>query len=144
MLHGKADLATAAEGSLMFAATKGEPAAIVATISTEAGAHGIVVRKDGGIAVPADLNGKRIGATLGTSSHFFLDAVLVERKLPAREVHIMDFKPEQMAEALLAGEVDAVSTWEPYLGRLREALGEASAVIRSDGNFFVTFNVAGW
>jgi NitT/TauT family transport system substrate-binding protein len=143
MLQGRADFATAAEGPLMFAVMKGAPAAIVATISTESGAHGIVARKDRGIAAPADLKGKRIGATLGTSSHFFIDVVLVERKVPAREVHIMNFRPEQMADALLAGKVDAVSTWEPYFGLSKEALGDAGAVMRTDGNFFVTFNVVG-
>jgi len=143
MLREEVDLATAAETPLMHAVMKGQPVSIVATISTESRDHGIVARKDRGISTPADLKGKRIGATVGTSSHFLVDVILVGSKILPQEVQIINLKPEQMAEALLKGEVDAVSTWEPHLGQLTQALGDGGAALRGDTPNIVSFNVAG-
>jgi NitT/TauT family transport system substrate-binding protein len=118
-LEGRADLATVADIPIMFAVTKGQPVSIVATISTVEKDPGIIGRKDKGILTLASLNGKRIGVTLGTSGHFVLDAFLIRQKLSTDDVTLLDQKPEEHADALMKGDIDAVATWEPYLGMLR-------------------------
>lgn len=143
MLREEADLATVAETPLMHAVMKGQPVSVVVTISTESRDHGIVARKDRAISTPGDLKGKRIGATIGTTSHFLIDVILVGNKISPQEVRIINLKPEQMADALLKGEVDAVSTWEPLLSQLTQALGDAGAALHGDVPNTVSFNVAG-
>src|SRR6266571_1419616 len=78
-LEGRAELATVADIPIMFAVMKGHPVSIVATISTVEKDPGVIGRKDKGIVTLANLNGKRIGVTLGTSAHFMLDALLIRQ-----------------------------------------------------------------
>jgi NitT/TauT family transport system substrate-binding protein len=67
LLEGKADVPTAADTAIMFAVTGGKRIHIIATIATSNKGMAIVARQDRGIAVPADLKGKRIGLPL---AHF--------------------------------------------------------------------------
>jgi NitT/TauT family transport system substrate-binding protein len=142
-LEGRADLATAADIPIMFAVTKGHPLSIVATIATVEKDPGVIGRKDKGVLTLASLNGKRIGVTLGTSGHFVLDAFLIRQKLSADDVTLRDLQPQELAEALLKGDVDAVATWEPYLGVLRTQLGTNGMVFYSEGIYELPFNIVG-
>jgi NitT/TauT family transport system substrate-binding protein len=142
-LEGRAELATVADIPIMFAVMKGHPVSIVATIFAEEKDPGVIGRKDKGILTPADLNGKRIGVTLGTSGHFMLDALLLRHKLSTDDVTLHGLQPQELAEALLQGDVDAVATWEPYLGALRTQLGANGTIFDSEGIYEVPFNIAG-
>jgi len=142
-LAGRAALATVADIPIMFAVTKGQPVSIVATISTVERDPGIIGRKDKGVLTLASLNGKRIGVTLGTSGHFVLDAFLIRQKLSTDDVTLRDLQPEELAEALVKGDVDAVATWEPYLGSLRTQLGANGTIFYSEGIYELPFNIAG-
>src|SRR5438128_7053567 len=142
-LEGRAELATVADIPIMFAVTKGQPVSIVATIFTGKKDPGIIGRKDKGIVTLAHLNGKRIGVTLGTSGHFVLDTLLLLAKLSPDDVTLRDLQPQELADALLHGDVDAVATWEPYLGSLRTQLGANGMLVDSEGIYEVPFNIAG-
>jgi NitT/TauT family transport system substrate-binding protein len=142
-LEGQAELATVADIPIMFAVTKGQPVSIVATIFTVERDPGIIGRKDKGVLTLASLNGKRIGVTLGTSGHFVLDAFLIRQKLSTDDVTLRDLQPEELAEALAKGDVDAVATWEPYLGSLRTQLGVNGTIFYSEGIYELPFNIAG-
>jgi len=142
-LEGRADLATVADIPVMFAVTKGQPVSVVATIFTVERDPGIIGRKDKGVSTLASLNGKRIGVTLGTSGHFVLDTFLIRQKLSTDDVTVRDLQPEELADALVKGEVDAIATWEPYLGTLRTQLGENGIIFYGDGIYELAFNIAG-
>jgi len=142
-LAGRAELATVADIPIMFAVMKGHPMSIVATIFTEEKNPGVIGRKDKGILTLASLNGKRIGVTLGTSGHFVLDAFLIREKLSTDDVTLRDLQPQELADALLKGDVDAVATWEPYLGSLRTQLGANGMIFYSEGIYELPFNIAG-
>jgi len=142
-LNGRAELATVADIPIMFAAMNGQPVSVVASIFKAERDQAIVARKDRGIAAPADLKGKRVGVTLGTSGNFFLDAFTNRQKLSANAVMAVDLKPEAITGALLSGEVDAISTWEPYLGMARTQLGSNAAMFYGEGVYEVIFNLAG-
>jgi NitT/TauT family transport system substrate-binding protein len=142
-LEGRANLATVADIPIMFAVAKGWPVSIVATISTVERDPGIVGRKDKGVLTLENLHGKRIGVTLGTSGHFVLDAFLIRQKLSTDDVTLLDQQPQDHAEALAKGEVDAVATWEPYLGALRAQLGTNGTIFYSEGIYELPFNIAG-
>jgi ABC-type nitrate/sulfonate/bicarbonate transport systems, periplasmic components len=142
-LEGRAELATVADIPIMFAVLKGQPVSIVATIFTVEKDPGIIGRKDKGVLTLASLNGKRIGVTLGTSGHFVLDAFLIRQKLSTDDVTLRDLQPQELAEALLQGDVDAVATWEPYLGTLRTQLGANGMIFYSEGIYELPFTIAG-
>jgi NitT/TauT family transport system substrate-binding protein len=143
VVEGRADLATVADIPIMFAVTKGQPVSVVATIFTVEKDPGIIGRRDKGILTLASLKGKRIGVTLGTSGHFVLDTFLIRQKLSTDDVTLRDLQPEELSEALAKGEVDAIATWEPYLGALRTQLGENGMIFYGDGIYELAFNIAG-
>jgi NitT/TauT family transport system substrate-binding protein len=142
-LEGRAELATVADIPIMFAVMKGQPVSIVATIFTVEKDPGIIGRKDKGVLNLENLNGKRIGVTLGTSGHFVLDAFLIRQKLSTDDVTLRDLQPQELVDALLQGDVDAVAIWEPYLGALRAQLGANGMVFYSEGIYELPFSIAG-
>ena len=132
VLEGKAELATVAELPIMFAAMGGQPVMVLANMFRAERDSGIIVRKDRGIAAPADLKGKRVGVQLGTAAHFMLDIFLSLQKLSTRDVTLVDLQTHELSKALSQGVVDAVATWEPHLDSIRAALGPNGTVFYSE------------
>ena len=142
-LSGKAQLATTADIPIMFAAMKNVPVTIIATIFKTEKDHGIVGRRDSGIGAPASLKGKRIGVTLSTSGHFVLDAFLNRQRLSERDVTVRNLRPDEFAGALARGEVDAIATWEPFLGALLAQLDGNGTVFYGEDIYEIPYNIAG-
>jgi ABC-type nitrate/sulfonate/bicarbonate transport system substrate-binding protein len=141
VLEGKADLATAAETPLMFAALDGEKFFIVAGIFTTSRNNAIIGRRDLGISQAADLRGKRIGYTPGTTGEFFLDSFLTANGITVKEVQLVPIKPEEIAAALTEGKVDAVSCWNFSLTILRRGLGPQGVTFFDPQIYTQTFNL---
>jgi ABC-type nitrate/sulfonate/bicarbonate transport system substrate-binding protein len=72
----------------------------------------IVARKDRDIHEPADLRGKRIGFCPNTSSEYYLLAFLLLNKIPRAEVTMVSFPAADLVDAIVKGNVDAVSGWD--------------------------------
>ncbi len=53
----------------------------------------------------------------------------------------MNLAPGRIVDALLSGEVDAVSTWAPYTTILKEKLGRDSSVLDEPGLYRMTWNL---
>lgn len=100
VLEGRADFATVAETPIMFAVLNGEKLYVIATIQTSSKANAIVARKDKGILTPADLKGRTIAATLGTTSEFFMDAYLAGHGIARKNMKVVDLKAEGLSDAL--------------------------------------------
>lgn len=124
MLQGPAELATCAETPVVLAELRGERLSVLARISRSTRTMAVIARKDRGISGPPDLAGKRVGVTLGTSGHFFLDTFMLRHAIDGRKVHLVDLKPDAMAGAIERGEVDAVATWAPTTISLQKRFGE--------------------
>ncbi len=133
LLSGKADFATSAETPLTRAALEGKPFAVVAIIADIDRAVLIIARKDRGIANVSDLRGKKIGLVAGTAAEFFLHIYLTTSYIDPGEVRVINLAPEKVVDALLTGEVDAVSTWSPYTGILQDKLGGNGVVLHESG-----------
>jgi len=141
VLEGKADFATVAETPVMFAIMKGEAISIIATIHTSSLGHAILARRDRGILTIGDLKGKRIAVTLGTTSHFFLDAMLGINGISRKGVLIADVKADEIPDALTHGDIDAVSTFNPYVDLTKKKLGNRVITFQSKDIYRYTFNV---
>jgi NitT/TauT family transport system substrate-binding protein len=143
VFQGKADLATVADIPIMFAAMDGVPVRVLATFFRTEKDHGLVARRDHGISKGADLKGKRVGVTPATSGHFTLDVFLNWQRLQSEDVTLVPFKPEQMADALARGDVDAVATWEPFLQQTRDRLGENALSLSGENVYESIYNLVG-
>ena len=141
MLAGKADFATVAITPVMFAILNGEKIAVIATIENSDKANAVLARRDRGITAPKDLKGKRIAATLGTTSEFYLDAVLGLHGISRKDVEAVDLKAGEMADALARGDIDAVSTFIPYTVLTQKKLGDRAITLQDREIYRWTFNV---
>lgn len=142
VLEHQADFATVAETPVMFSILKGEKIFVISNIEASTTNNAIVASKQAGIASPADLKGKRIGFTPGTTSEFFLDSLLTVNGLTREEIQPVSVKPEAMQEAITTGQVDAVSTWNYPLTQIKRQLG-ANGIIFYDREIYTeTFNIA--
>lgn len=141
VLDGKADFATVAKTPVMFAIMKGEKISIIATIQSSDVDSTILARRDRGITTPEDLKGKRIAATLGTTSEFYLDAMLGVHGISRKDVKVVDLKAGEMADALAHGGIDAVSTFIPYTVFTQKKLGDRAITFQDKNIYRWTFNV---
>ena len=142
ILDGKADFATVAETPVMFSVLKGDKIFVIANIESSNVNNAVLARPDAGIVKAADLKGKRIGFTPGTTSDFFLDSFLTAQGLTRKEITPVPLTPNEMQEALQTRKVDAVSSWNYTLTQIKHQLG-AQAVIFYDRQIYTeTFNIA--
>ncbi|MHB8882568.1 MAG: ABC transporter substrate-binding protein [Thermodesulfovibrionales bacterium] len=141
VIEGKADLATVADTPIVFAVMNGKKITTLAVIQTANKDNAIVARQDRGIAKPADLKGRKVGVTLGTNADFFLGAFLLSHDLDRGKVKIIDLKPDEMAAALEAGKVDAVSVFNPTLNLLKKGLGKKGTVFFGESLYTENFCV---
>lgn len=129
VVGGRSDFGVGADIPVMFQAMDNQPLHILATLGMSDSNMGIVARRDRHIAGLADLRGKRIGVTLGSAAHYYLDSLLVAAELPREEVTLVDLPPDRLAAALDAGTVDAVALWEFGLGDIAARLGSAGIIL---------------
>jgi NitT/TauT family transport system substrate-binding protein len=144
LLKGQVDMALVAEIPLALAALRGERVVAVATVFAGEKDHSIVARRDRGIRVPSDLAGKRIGMTAGTTSEFLLDMVLTNGGLTREAVSAVNLSPGAIVAAMRSGDIDAASTWQPFLGAIRHDLRENASTLEGrdvQGAFSVTLNL---
>ena len=91
------------------------------------GADGMAVR--GAVGKIADLKGKTIGSQApGTSPYFVMAWMLKKNGLTPKDLQVVSIDPGPAAQAFIAGQYDAVMTYEPYLSSIR-AKPEAGKII---------------
>ncbi len=141
LMEGKADFATVAETPVVFTILKGEKISIIATINTSNKNMAIVARKDKGIHSPRDLKGKKIATTFGTIGDFFMDTMLMTNGISRKDMKAVNLAPEIMQDALVKGDVDAISTWNPILIRTQKELGDKGITFYGEDIYTQTYNV---
>lgn len=140
MMEGTADFATVAETPVMFAILDGAEIAIIATIhKANKENNAIVAIKDKGILTPPDLKGKKIAATLGTVSEFFLDAFLAINLISKKDVELVNLRQEELPQALAQGTVDAAAGFNPFLTVAQRRLGEGGITFHNKNIYTQTF-----
>ena len=141
VIEGKADIATVGDTPLVFAVIGGKKITTLAMIQTANKNEAIVARRDRGIVRPSDLQGKKIGLTVGTTGDFFADSFLLAHGIDRNHVQIIDLKPDEMTDALSTGKVDAVSTWNPTLIQLHKKLGSNGIMFFGESHYTEIFCV---
>jgi NitT/TauT family transport system substrate-binding protein len=83
------------------------------------GADGIVASRE--IRSIADLKGRTVAVPVGSTSQFYLNALLREAGLSEADLEVVDLQGDQGGEAFLLKEVDAAVTFEPWLTQAKNA-----------------------
>lgn len=103
------------------------------------------VREDSGIKTVADLKGKQISTTTGTTAHVFLDRALRSAKLdPAKDVKLVNQRMSEAVTSLISGAVPAVALWAPFDSVVRQKLPGARKIVDASAFFPEAAIVGGW
>lgn len=86
---------------------------VVLVNDNSAGADGIVAQS--AIASLKDLKGKTVATEIGTIEHFFLLNALETVGLTEKDIELTNMTVENAGPAVISGQVDAASLWEPSL-----------------------------
>lgn len=125
LLRGRADLAAVADVPVVIEVLKGAPLSIVAAVANASNESAVLGRIDHGVRKPGDLQGRRVGVTLGTSGEYFLWAFLVRNRVAPQSLQLLDLPPDRLIESLRNGLVDAVAAWQPVRHEAELAFGDA-------------------
>ena len=91
------------------------------------------VREDMGIKSFADLKGKKISTTTGTTAHVFLDNALRANKLAATDVEIVNQRMAEAVTSFISGAVPAVALWVPFDVTVKSKVPGAETSHATDG-----------
>ena len=105
---------------VIFSEPGEEPLQCVLANDDTRGADGIVANKD--IRSIADLKGRTVAVPVGSTSQFYLNALLKEAGLSEADLEIVDLQGDQGGEAFMLKEVDAAVTFEPWLSEAKNAV----------------------
>ncbi|MDA1090794.1 MAG: ABC transporter substrate-binding protein [Proteobacteria bacterium] len=76
---------------------------------------GIVTRSDSGIKSAADLKGKKVGVTFGSTVDLYMREYLKKNGISIKDVNRVNVRPPSLVSILDSGGVDAIVAWEPNL-----------------------------
>jgi NitT/TauT family transport system substrate-binding protein len=99
------------------------------------GNYRIVAKRSAGITRLADLKGKRVVVPRDTSANYFLVAMLRSAGLRESDVTLVSAERTAMAAAMVKGEADAISMWEPESENAVHAIGK-DAIIFQDNKVY--------
>ena len=103
------------------------------------------VREDSGVKTLADLKGKQISTTTGTTAHVFLDRALRSAQLePAKDVRIVNQRMAEAVTSFISGAVPAVALWSPFDSTVRQKLPGARKLVDASAYFPQAAIVGGW
>jgi taurine transport system substrate-binding protein len=94
----------------------------------------LVASQASGINTLADLKGKKIAVSIGSTSHHQVVKALAQAKLKQQDVTLVNLQPGNMPAAFVAGQVDAAHTWEPNIGIIEKLGGKVLATTASLGD----------
>ena len=129
---GKIDLGGVGNTPPLFAAATKANFRIVAGIPQRNNdGDSLIVPKSSSASSIADLKGKKIAYTRGSSGHGFLIQALKKAGLKTSDVELKDLTPGDSLAAFSSGAVDAWATWEPFV-----TIASANAKVVASGKGF--------
>jgi NitT/TauT family transport system substrate-binding protein len=102
------------------------------------------VREDMGIKSFADLKGKKISTTTGTTAHVFLDNALRANSIDAKDVEIVNQRMAEAVTSFISGAVPAVALWVPFDITVRSKVPGAKKLVDASAYYPQAAIVGGW
>jgi ABC-type nitrate/sulfonate/bicarbonate transport system substrate-binding protein len=84
--------------------------------------------------------GKKVGIVKKSASEFFFDSMLIANNLKTMPLERIYLPPEDLNAALISGQVDAISVWEPY-GFMLSLSVDNIVDLSLEGIYHLTFNL---
>jgi len=103
------------------------------------------VREDQGVKTWADLKGKKISTTTGTTAHVFLDNALRANGIdPSKDVEIVNQRMAEAVTSFISGAVPAVALWVPFNITVRDKVPTAKKLVDASAYYPQAAIVGGW
>ena len=99
-------------------------------------ADAVIANKEKGIETAAQLKGKRVACSPGTTTDILLELALETANLSLADVVLVPMNVSEMPAAMADGSVDACAAWSPQTIEIRKLL-EQNAVTIANNNDFV-------
>jgi NitT/TauT family transport system substrate-binding protein len=101
--------------------------------------------RDDSVKSIADLKGKQISTTTGTTAHVFLDRALRSANLdPTSDVKIVNQRMAEAVTSFVSGAVPAVALWVPFDVTVREKVPNARKIVDASAFFPQAAIMGGW
>ena len=118
------DMATVAQTPVVFNSFANEDFVIIATMAYSVDDVKVLARKDHNIKTPEDLFGKKVGVTLRSTGHYFLEGYQANYGRSLKDIELVDVNAASLKDKLISGEVDAITTWEPHIYNAKKELSD--------------------
>src|SRR5215211_8198819 len=102
------------------------------------------VREDMGIKGFADLKGKKISTTTGTTAHVFLDTALRANGVDPKDVELLNQRMPDAVTSFISGAVPAVALWVPFNITVRDKVPGAKMLVDASKYYPQAAIVGGW
>lgn len=131
LASGSSDIGVMGDVPTVSSIAAGQDNEIIAMAADGAKSYAMLVSADSTISSPADLKGKKIGTTVGSTGHNLTDKLLAQNNLDINsDVELVNIATGDAASVLSTGAVDAVAIWEPNVTRL---VADGTAKIIGEG-----------
>ena len=131
LFDGKADIIHVMATPIVYSSFDREDFFVIGKIR-HSKIHSAVARKDRGIEKPADLIGKKVAVTKGTSGEFFMDSYFLHNGIDPSRVNIVYMDGPTMVDAISKGDVDVMFCWAPFPLLAEKRLGENAVKMVSE------------
>lgn len=111
---GAIDIGPVGESPPIFAQAAGAALTYVAAIAPNPQGNGILVPKDSPLQSVADLKGKKVAFTKGSSANYLTVQLLEKSGLKFTDIQPVFLAPADARAAFVKGEVDAWTIWDPF------------------------------
>jgi sulfonate transport system substrate-binding protein len=118
---GLADIGTLGDTPFTVGAAAGIERRIIGKASDGPETIAVITAPDSEIRTPADLKGKRVAVPKATYTEHLLALVLEKGGLTLKDVEYVNLLNQDVAPAIIAGDIDAGAVWEPFLTKFEAA-----------------------
>ena len=122
VIAGQLDFGIVLDVNAAILGFRADNVSVLAVLMTKSD-DGLVARRDRGIQRPEDLAGKTVARMTGTTSHVHIDRLLEAAGVDPARVTFRTMPPPAMQAALIRGDIDAASLWQPFRLNAMSALG---------------------
>ncbi|MEW6990923.1 ABC transporter substrate-binding protein [Colwelliaceae bacterium 6441] len=115
VMKGEVDFGTSSDSVLAFQSLVEKPFAIHAMFVQSDNDVKLITKTSDKVQSVIDLKGKKVGVTKATASEYFFSTLMATDGLTVNDVKLIHYQPDQLINAFVNNEIDAVVTWEPFV-----------------------------
>ncbi|WP_299792893.1 ABC transporter substrate-binding protein [uncultured Shewanella sp.] len=141
MSDDEVELATSSESVVMFNSFSRNDFTVLASFVESDNDLKLLTLKSSAITDAKLLEGKNVGMIESSASEFFIYAYMILTGNKEVKFNRIYMEASELGPALLSGEVDAISIWEPLGYQLHKEYGDQISQFQTKGIYNLSFNL---